>query len=216
MQLYDATIEQISIPTSNVLNELHRTHVGTTKMKQLARLYVYWKKIDSDIEHLVRSYSECVAIKNSPAKAPRHPWEEPEHNWQQIHIDYAGPYQDHHSLVVVNAKSKWAEIVPCSSAPTSKSSIQILKYIFSRNEFPEVMVSDCAMIFTSIFRKFCAAGHSATNSLAERNVQMLKYRLATMSNQSIPIRQKVREILFRYQATPLSEGKSPAEQYLNR
>ncbi|KAJ8889528.1 hypothetical protein PR048_009027 [Dryococelus australis] len=171
---------------SAVLNKLHQNHVGITKVKQLAHLYVYWKKIDSDIEHLVRSCSECVAIKNSSAKAPSHPWEEPEHNWQRIHIDYASPYQDHHFLVVADAKSKWAEIVPCSSAPTSKSNIEFLKDIFSRNGFPEVMISDNATIFTSeefaqfckeagVFQKFCAAGHPATNSPAERNVQMLKH-----------------------------------------
>ncbi|KAJ8898451.1 hypothetical protein PR048_003811 [Dryococelus australis] len=188
---------------------------------------IYWKKIDSDIEHLIRSCSECVAIKNSPAKAPSQHWEEPERNRQLIHIDYASPYQDYHFLVSVDAKSKWAEIVPCSSAPTSKSSIKILKDIFSRNGFPEVMKSDNATIFTSeefaqfcreagIFQKFCAAGHPATNGLAERNVQTLKHRLATMSNQNMPIHQKVWEILFRYRVTPLSNGKSPAEQYLNR
>ncbi|KAJ8890675.1 hypothetical protein PR048_010184 [Dryococelus australis] len=38
---------------SAVLNELHRTHVDITKMKQPAHQYVYWKKIDSDIEHLL-------------------------------------------------------------------------------------------------------------------------------------------------------------------
>ncbi|KAJ8894331.1 hypothetical protein PR048_006953 [Dryococelus australis] len=109
--------QRVVVPASlqsAVLNELHRTPVGFTKMKQLARRYIYWKKIDSGIEHLARSCSECVAIKNSPSKAPSHPWEEPEHNLQQIHIDYAGPYQDHHFLVVVDAKLKWAEIVPCS------------------------------------------------------------------------------------------------------
>ncbi|KAJ8894330.1 hypothetical protein PR048_006952 [Dryococelus australis] len=89
------------------------------------------------------------------------------------------------------------------------------------------MVSDSATIFTSeefaqfckkarIFQKFCAPGHPASNGLAERNVQMLKHRLATMSNQNMPFRQKVLEILFRYWSTPLSNGKSPAEQYLNR
>ncbi|KAJ8869737.1 hypothetical protein PR048_028745 [Dryococelus australis] len=214
-------------PQSAVMNELHRTHVGITKMKQLARRYVYWKKIESDIEHLVRNCSEYVAIKNSPAKAQSHPWEEPEHNWQQIHIDHAGPYQDHHFLVAVDAKSKWGEIVPYSSAPTSKSSTELLKDIFSRNGFPEVMVSGNATIFTSeefaqfcketgFFEKCCATGHLAANSLVERNFQMLKHRLATMSNQNMPILQKVREILFRYQAKPLKNGKSPAEQYLNR
>ncbi|KAJ8872038.1 hypothetical protein PR048_028378 [Dryococelus australis] len=139
-------------------------------MKQLAHRYVYRMKTDSDIEHLVRSCTECVAIKNSPAKAPKH-------NWQRIHIDYAGRYQDHHFLVVVDAEYKWAEVVACSSAPTSKSNIENLKGMFSRNGFPEVMVSDNAMIFTSeefaqfckeagIFKKFCAARHPTTNDLA--------------------------------------------------
>ncbi|KAJ8884610.1 hypothetical protein PR048_016467 [Dryococelus australis] len=70
--------QHIVVPASlqsAVLNKLHRTHVGITKMKQLAYRYVYWKKIDSDIEQLVRSCSECVAINKSPAKAPSHPWE---------------------------------------------------------------------------------------------------------------------------------------------
>jgi len=29
-----------------VSQELHRTHIGISKMKQLARHYVYWKSID--------------------------------------------------------------------------------------------------------------------------------------------------------------------------
>ncbi|KAJ8895595.1 hypothetical protein PR048_000931 [Dryococelus australis] len=37
-----------------------------------------------------------------------------------------------------------------------------------------------------------------------------------MSNQNILISQKVWEILFRYRATPLSNGKSPTEQYPNQ
>ncbi|KAJ8891923.1 hypothetical protein PR048_004482 [Dryococelus australis] len=187
--------QQVIVPASlqsTVLNELHRTHVGIKKMKQIARRYVYWKKIDSNIEHLVRSCSECVAINNSPVKAPSHPWEEPEHNWQQIHIDYVGPYKDNHFLVVADAKSKWGEILPCSPAPTSESSIEILKYIFLRNGFPEVMVSD-----------------NATNGLAECNVQTLKHRLATISNQNMPIHQKVREILFRYRQWEVSCGTVP-------
>ncbi|KAJ8871342.1 hypothetical protein PR048_027659 [Dryococelus australis] len=210
--------QQVVVPAtlwSAFLNELHRTHVGITKMKQLAHRYVYLQKIDSDIGHLVLHCSECVTIKNSPAKAPSHPWDEPEQNWQRIHIDYTSPYQDHHFLIVVDATSKWTEIVPCLSAHTTK------------NGFPEVMASDNATIFTSeefaqfckeagIFQKLCAAIHPVTNGLVEHNVQTLKHLLATMTNQNMPIHQKVREILFRYWATPLSNGKSPAEQYLNR
>lgn len=37
-----------------------------------------------------------------------------------------------------------------------------------------------------------------------------------MSDEPLSIQHKVREILFRYRATPLSNGKTPAEQYLQR
>lgn len=56
----------------------------------------------------------------------------------------------------------------------------------------------------------------ATNGLAERNVQTLKYRLKAMADDPRGIHEKVREILFRYRATPLKNGKTPSEQYLNR
>lgn len=222
--------QRVVVPVSLqqlVLQELHHTHVGVTKMKQLARRYVYWMSIDRDIEKYVRSCSSCVSVQNSPAKTPLHPWEEPDSNWQRVHIDYAGPYNGHHFLVVVDSKSKWAEVGVCSAAPSSSSTIDILQTIFSRNGYPEVLVSDNATIFTSdefttfctdsgIFQKFIAPGHPATNGLAERNVQTLKKKLTAMSNENLPIKIKIREIMFKYRATPLQNGKTPAEQYLGR
>ncbi|UYV80627.1 hypothetical protein LAZ67_19001077 [Cordylochernes scorpioides] len=35
-------------------------------------------------------------------------------------------------------------------------------------------------------------------------------------NENLPIQQKIQKILLRYRATPLANGKSPAEMYLNR
>ena len=86
--------------------------------------------------------------------------------------------------------------------------IQTLTSVFARNGYPDVMVSDNAAIFKSdefqtfctnagIFQKCIAPGHPATNGLA-------KQRLAAMSL-------KVRDILFKYRATPLRCGKSPSE-----
>lgn len=218
------------IPASlqeSILKELHHTHIGSTKMKQLARRYVYWKSIDRDIERVVRECKSCASTRNSPPKAPLHPWEEPENNWQRIHIDYAGPFQNHNFLVIMDAKSKWAEIEVCTTAPTSTTTIEMLQNVFSRFGFPDVIVSDNAAIFTSeifqqfckeggIFQKFIAPGHPATNGLAERNVQTLKHRLATMVEEPYTMKQKIREILFRYRATPLANGKTPSELFLHR
>ena len=219
---------RIYIPTSlrpTVLQELHTTHLGMTKTKQLARRYIYWPRLDADIEHLVRSCPTCAANQNNPPKVPVHPWVPPAGNWSRIHIDYAGPFQGHHFLVCVDSKSKWAEIRAIRDAPTSASTIALLNNIFSFHGFPATIVSDNASIFTSdefraycsnagIIQKFIAPGHPATNGLAERNVQTLKRRLKCMPDG--PIQDRLQKILAFYRATPLASGKSPSELYLNR
>ncbi|XP_036329398.1 uncharacterized protein K02A2.6-like [Rhagoletis pomonella] len=210
-----------------VLKELHLTHMSISKMKQLARRYVYWKSIDKDIEQLVKECVACSTVRACPPKVKLHTWEEPEQNWQRIHIDYAGPFQGYHYLVVIDAKSKWAEIGLTNIAPTSSITIEMLSDVYARHGYPDVIVSDNATIFTSdefklfcsshgVFQKFIAPGHPATNGLAERNIQTLKQRLKCMTDDPRPMRKKLREILFRYRSTPLKCGNTPAELYLGR
>ncbi|XP_008484885.1 uncharacterized protein K02A2.6-like, partial [Diaphorina citri] len=196
--------DRVVIPSSLrsiVLNELHETHLGITKMKQLARRYVYWFHIDKDIERLVRSCQNCALTRSNPPKAPVHPWDPPQGNWERIHIDYAGPFERHYFLVCVDAKSKWAEVKIIKDAPNSSNTINLLENIFSVHGYPQVMVSDNASIFQSeefhaycsnhgIFQKFIAPGHPATNGLAERNVQTLKHRLKAVSNEPMSMQMK--------------------------
>ena len=210
-----------------ILGELHATHVGVTKMKQLARRYVYWEGLDKDIERLVKSCEACAKVRHNPPKAIIHPWDRPEENWERIHIDFAGPMDKHFFLMVVDAKSKWVEVRTLRDAPSSATTISLLDDIFSVHGFPSVMVSDNATIFKSdefrkyctdngIFQKFSAPNHPATNGLAERNIQTLKRRLKAAADEPGNIAAKLRNILFRYRATPLASGKTPAELYLRR
>ncbi|UYV80413.1 K02A2.6-like [Cordylochernes scorpioides] len=192
--------DKVVVPKSlqlEVLKDLYSTHLGIVKMKQLARRYCTWKNIDKDIENL------C------------------------IHLDYAGPFQGYYYLVLIDAKSRWAEIKAISEHPTSLNTIKLLNDIFSTHGYPFVMVYDNASIFTGdtfsnyclengIRQKFIAPGHPATNGLAERNVQTLKNKLKSMINENVPIHQKIQKILLRYRATPLASGRSPSEMYLNR
>ena len=57
-----------------VLDELHRGHPGVVRMKMQARNHVWWPELEKSIEWCASACSACQATKNSPARAPLHPW----------------------------------------------------------------------------------------------------------------------------------------------
>ena len=56
-----------------LLSDLHEGHPGVCRMKELARSYLWWPNIDSDIESYVRSCDSCQSIRPDPPRAPLHP-----------------------------------------------------------------------------------------------------------------------------------------------
>ena len=98
-----------------VLEELHDGHLVVIKIKALTRSYVWWPNINGQLEELAKACSGCQQNQKMPTKAPLHPWEWATISWQRIHIDYAGPFQNPMVLVVVDAHSKWPEVIPVSS-----------------------------------------------------------------------------------------------------
>ena len=70
-----------------VLNLLHEGYPGITRMKRLARGYVWWPGMDSELEDSVKHCSKCQEHQHLPAKAPMHPWEWPDRPWARIHVD---------------------------------------------------------------------------------------------------------------------------------
>ncbi|XP_065223070.1 uncharacterized protein K02A2.6-like [Planococcus citri] len=224
--------DRVYVPVSlrsHVLADLHFSHMGSTRMKQLARRYVYWKGIDADIERYVKKCSDCAELRRNPPKEKIHPWDPPARNWERVHMDYLGPFLGYYVLVCVDAKSKWSEVRAVKEAPTSEITINLLTEIFTTHGFPTRLVSDNATIFKSeLFQNFCkkngihqrfiAPNFPQTNGLAERSVQTWKRRLLAMQSEadSTSIHEKLRQITLRYHATPLASGLSPAEQYLGR
>ncbi len=67
--------------------------MGIARMKALAQSYVWWPKLDQDVEHLAKSCSKCQAERTAPPLAPLHPWVWPTKPWQRVHVDYAGAVQ---------------------------------------------------------------------------------------------------------------------------
>ncbi|VDI39279.1 Hypothetical predicted protein [Mytilus galloprovincialis] len=57
-----------------MLNELHQGHPGITRMKSLARSYIWWPGMDNDLELTVVNCYSCQENRKLPAEAPLHPW----------------------------------------------------------------------------------------------------------------------------------------------
>ena len=89
-----------------LLNDLHQDHPGMSRIKSIAGSYLWWPKLNRDIEDLVRSCTSCQAVKKVPSTAPPHPWIWPSKPWQHVHIDFAGPFMGKMFLVIVSAHSK--------------------------------------------------------------------------------------------------------------
>ncbi|CAB4007683.1 Retrovirus-related Pol poly from transposon [Paramuricea clavata] len=220
---------RVAIPESLrdiLLKDLHAEHFGIVKMKQLARKYLWWPKLDKEIEETVKSCMACQEEAKSPNASQQASWSWPGGPWKRIHIDYAGPYLGKMFLVVVDAYSKYLEIVPMSNA-TSTTTITALRHIFSNFGLLEHIVSDNGSQFTSEeFQKFLndnniqhtttAPGHPATNGLAERYVGNFKDKLKKMGDTGKPLQTKLDRFLLTYRATPTGLGKSPSELLMNR
>ena len=97
---------------NKVLIELHDSHPGISRMRNLARQYVWWPGMDKDIEKEVQNCSTCQALCNMPQSAPLHVWEWPQRPWTRVHADYAGPLEGKMFLILIDAHSKWMEVYP--------------------------------------------------------------------------------------------------------
>ena len=64
-----------------LLRELHKEHPGVTKMKSVARSYMWWPGLDRDVENLAKSCQACQAVKRAPPVVPLHPWVWPSKPW---------------------------------------------------------------------------------------------------------------------------------------
>ena len=131
-----------------VLEQLHMGHLGMSKMKSLARIYVWWPGMDADIEGMVRGCENCQAVQSMPPLAPLHPWKWPTRLGSRLHLDFAHPFQGKMLLLLVDTHSKWLEVFITSSA-TSEVVIEELRTCFARFGLPELIVTDNGPCFKS-------------------------------------------------------------------
>ena len=160
-----------------------------SRMKGLARMYVWWPEIDREIEDLVTA---CQPV---PPATPLHPWKWPTHPWSRLHLNYVGPNDGKMFLVLIDAHSKWIEAF-CIQSVSSTNTIEKLRTVFSQFGIPESIVRDNGSCFVSDeFRSFLHANgvrlmtsapyNPSSNGLAKQAVQILKKELKKVHDGSI-------------------------------
>ena len=208
-----------------IVQELHESHPGKSRIKSLARGYMWWPGLDQQLEEQVRNCATCQQARNKPAAAPLHHWEWPERPWVRLHIDYAGPCLGKYFLTLVDSHSKCLEVIPVN-AVTSTVTIEKLKLIFSTHGLPDMIVSDNGSVFTSKeFSHFMVYNgithvktslyHPSTNGLAKRAVQIFKAGIKKQAEGTLE--SKLAHFLFHYRLTPQTTmGQFPSELLLGR
>ena len=221
---------RVIIPTKlrkSVLEMLHISHPGMSSMKMLARSYIWWPNLNSDIETVVKTCTECSKFGKSVPKVPEHPWCRAKGPWQRIHMDFCGPFMSSMWLVIQDSYSKWPEIIKMSSTTTA-AVIKVLREVFSRTGIPFVIVSDNGPQFISeelqAFMKSNRINHILTptyhpksNGLAERLVGSFKSAMKKMESASKDVEKNKCNFLLNYRNTPHSTtGETPAIKMYGR
>lgn len=215
---------RIIVPTGlrkHVLSTLHEGHMAAERMKSIARQCVWWPSIDSDIELLAKTCSNCQSQKDH-AKCAWTPWPQETEKWSRVHIDFAGPLRNgKFCLVIVDAYSKWAEVHLMSSTTTEETILR-LRRTFAQEGVPPVLVSDNGPQFASkeMSNWLRAIGckhiltppyHPRSNGLAERFVRDLKNHLRAAQDES-NMQANIDRFLLQYRNSKHSAtGKAPAE-----
>ena len=88
LSIMDDCIQWGSRVVIPLIKDLHEAHPGITCMNSLARGYMWWPGMDSDVEADVKKCHICQTLRNSPLQAPG--------SGHHIDVDYAGPICDNH------------------------------------------------------------------------------------------------------------------------
>ena len=104
MRRYELSVEcrcvlwgsRVIVPSKGrkrVLAMLHdRITPWHSSNETLDRSYVWWPKIDAELETRCSTCEVCQTRAKSPPVVPLHPWAWPNKPWSRVHVDYSGPF----------------------------------------------------------------------------------------------------------------------------
>ena len=190
---------------SAALEELHQSHPGIVRMKELSWYHIWWPHLDRDLEMLSKSCEACQEGRNLPIAAPLHRWSWPTKPWTRTHLNFAGPFLGRKFMLMVDAHSKWPEVLEMSSTAAEKM-IEVLRLVFATHGLPKQVISDNGPQFnTDEFKRFMKSNgikhlhsspyHPSSIELAERLVQTFKQTMKRGAEQGLSVQQRFADFL---------------------
>ncbi|CAB0007795.1 unnamed protein product [Nesidiocoris tenuis] len=208
-----------------VLEELHKNHFGSSKMKSMARSFFWWPSLDHDIEMTAQKCSICAKFRSTPPRSTLHTWPTPPKVWTRLHADFLGPINKQYCFVVMDPTSRWIENFFVSSA-TAHSAIEKLEETFARFGLPRAITTDGAKCFvgeefSAFLNRFGIMHlkgppfHPTSNGQAESAVKIIKTCIKKALANKQPVSRSVNQFLFQYRNTEHQATKeTPANMLL--
>ena len=219
---------RVVIPTTlreATLKVLHKNHLGVSRMKQVAREYVFWGGINKDIENFVGRCESCQVLQKDKPKV-YDSWPIVTFPFERVHMDFFH-FKGKNFLILVDVYSRWLEVRQMSHT-NAAAVIKELENIYSIfGSFKEI-VSDNGPPFTSselkrYFEKkntivtHTPPYHPASNGSIERAVQTVKSVLRKFANDygtNFQITKAIDEFLTNYRNQPHTNSKVVPTQKL--
>ncbi|XP_060080445.1 uncharacterized protein K02A2.6-like [Ylistrum balloti] len=212
---------RLVIPPSllgNMLELIHKSHLGMSKCKQRAREVMYWPCMNSDIDSMVSNCTQCNEYQKQQPAEPLKPTPTPDLQFSFVGCDIFD-FESKKYLLVVDYYSKYIDVAPLQFE-NAKAIIEALKPIFACHGIPVKLRSDNGPQFSSNeFKKFCASigiesetaspHFQSSNGEAERVKQIVKHLWRKNEDKQM--------CLLDYRTTPL-EGinMSPSQLLMGR
>ena len=204
-----------------MLNLLHETHAGISKISGTVKNFFYWPAILSDVKNLISSCPLCCKYRRSKRKEPLICHNIPEYPFLKLSVDIA-EHAGKSYLVVMDYFSRWIEIIPIRNK-SSTCIIEKLKYIFSNFGIPSLLISDNVPFKSYEFQNFskewnfsiqtCSPHYHQSNGLAEKAVDIAKI----MIKKSYESKTDLTLFLLNYRNSIISTlGYSPAQLLQSR
>ena len=146
-------MERIVLPTElkqKVIKSAHKLgYLGTTKTKQMLRANYWFPCMNAMIDQMIGHCFDCqVTTKDRRQEAikssviPKEPWEE-------ISIDFGGPYPDgHDNLIAIDQRTRYPEVEFVYSTAVNPTK-EKLKEMFAHHGVPKRVQSDIGPPFNS-------------------------------------------------------------------